>query len=367
MSTAIEWTHIPGYKGETWNPVVGCTKVSQGCKHCYAETLHNMRHKAYLGGKLQNMKQYAQPFGKVQTMPHRLSVPLKAKKPTCYFVNSMSDLFHEDVPFGYIDQVFERMESTPWHLFLILTKRPERMAEYLSQFKAVSHPEFFGDQMMEREDEHGATYLGMKEHWPLKNVWLGTSVEDQKTADERIPHLLRCPAAVRFLSCEPLLGLVDIERWMPHEYVSEHGHDYATARYGGGESDEEPACAKCGSMTSSMHWTAMAKPQIDWVIAGGESGKGARPMHPDWARGLRDQCKAAGVPFFFKQWGEHVWGDVQQRVHRVLPPQTIQAFRKVGKKAAGHLLDGVEHFAWPEIRLTSGSSPVERSVKAVAP
>jgi protein gp37 len=248
--TKIEWTRgADGSDGYTWNPVVGCTKVSQGCKLCYAKTIHDMRHKAFLAGKAV-APQYSMPFEMVQLMPDRLTWPLSLRQPSRIFVNSVSDLFHEDVPDEFIDQVFAVMALADRHTFQVLTKRPK---------------------------------------WPLPNVWLGTSVEDQKAADERIPLLIETPAAIRFLSIEPLLGPVDLtdvrrhdgwrinaltgEEFLPGEIVSGH----------------------------------LGK--IDWVIAGGESGsskQSPRPMHPDWARSLRDQCVAAGVPFLFKQWGE--WG-----------------------------------------------------------
>jgi protein gp37 len=342
MSTKIEWTQRPHTKGETWNPVVGCTKVSQGCKNCYAKTIHDNRHKAYSEGKLQNVKQYAVPFEHVQLMPERLTMPLKWKSPRTIFVNSVSDLFHESVPFSYIDQVFAVMALTPQHTYQILTKRPERMAEYfrtgrpnrLEEICSIWH--------------HLSGQPAEVSEWPLPNVWLGTSVEDQATADARIPYLLRCPAAVRFLSCEPLLGEVDLKNIA-----------------GGG-----------GSRYQVLAPIPGHRPSIDWVIVGGESGSKARPMHPDWARSLRDQCKAAGVPFFFKQWGEwcpateeygvtghvmpesnpkYTWiggdGTLQApSAHGLKEP--IMAIARQGKQRAGRVLDGVEHSEWPSVSTT---------------
>ena len=211
MSTDIEWTD------ETWNPVTGCTKVSPGCDHCYAERVTERFH-----GK--------GAFERIVLHPDRLDKPLHWRKPRKVFVNSMSDLFHEQVPDTFIGLVWQVMAETPQHTFQILTKRHARMRSFLRQWPNYE---------------------------PLPNVWLGVSVEDQKWADIRVPALIQTPAAVRFLSCEPLLGPVRIG------YMS----------------------------------------LLDWVIVGGESGPGARPMHPDWARDLRDQCEAAGVPFLFKQWG----------------------------------------------------------------
>jgi protein gp37 len=332
MSTSIEWTQRPGTKGETWNPVVGCTKVSAGCKHCYAKTIHDNRHKAYSEGKLQNTPQYAVPFEQVQLMPDRLTMPLKWKSPRTIFVNSVSDLFHDTVPFSFIDQVFAVMALTSQHTYQILTKRPERMAEYMDRahiFRALPFAERVG------ESTSLTVYPSPTEvRLTLPNVWLGTSVEDLAAADARIPHLLRCPAAVRFLSCEPLLGAVDLNKWLWQSV------------FHGAPADIEP--------TGLLHW----------VITGGESGPNARPMHPDWARSLRDQCAAAGVPFFFKQWGE--WAAIDMPWYDEAPAtrpsnetwlnleggsgfhgKQVWRMRKIGKHKAGRLLDGVEHSAWP--------------------
>ena len=354
MSTTIEWTQRPGTKGETWNPTTGCNKLSAGCKHCYAEVMHK---------RLQAMGQakYQQDFSAgVVTHADTLSIPLKWKKPRTVFVNSMSDLFHEAVPFSFIDQVFAVMALTPQHTYQILTKRPERMAEYLASPDVYSRVRSIVDgpsdvrsawfqtlNRFQREDSQKQWWTDLrKENWPLPNVWLGTSVEDQATADARIPHLLMCPAAVRFLSCEPLLGAVDINPFL-----------YRV----GGSRWEQP------------------RNDIHWVIAGGESGPMARPMHPDWARSLRNQCKVAGVPFFFKQWGEWVGGQFDRRKAKMIcqegtvlnqlnggrifwckpgaPKMHVwdeadhywtNASAKVGKARAGRLLDGVEHNEFPK-------------------
>lgn len=236
MGTGIHWTD------ETWNPVVGCTRVSAGCRHCYAFSLHNMRFRAYRDGKFPTApQQYHQPFHVVQLMPDRIEQPLHWRKPRRVFVNSMSDLFHEDVPFDFIDRVFNVMIETPRHTYQVLTKRPERMREYVSN-RAI------------RYNWHKDA------HMPPRNIWLGVSVEDQAAADKRIPVLLDTRAAVRFLSCEPLLEAVDLSYWLGEEM-----------------------------------------PPLQWVIVGGESGPRYRPMELAWARSLRDQCTAAGSAFFFKQ------------------------------------------------------------------
>jgi protein gp37 len=276
----IEWTE------ETWNPLAGCSAVSKGCTNCYAAVM-TKRLAAMGQAKYSGLLNSSGHFnGKINFDEAALSIPLKRKKPTTYFVNSMSDLFHEAVPFEFIDRVFAVMALCPQHTFQVLTKRPERMAEYLLKH-ADSEDIAWHANVEILKLGHG----GGRVKWPLPNVWLGTSVEDQAAADARIPHLLRCPAAVRFLSCEPLLGPVDLTR------VSLGSSKVAK--------DSGPLSGytvdfKLNALTGAPK---TGIPAVDWVICGGESGADARPMHPDWARGLRDQCEAAGVPFFFKQWG----------------------------------------------------------------
>ncbi len=245
MSTtrsSIEWTE------HTWNPVVGCTKVSAGCKHCYAEVMaHRLQAMGAPG--------YERGF-KLNLRPEKLDEPLTRKKPTVYFVNSMSDLFHPQVPDWFIDQVFATMRAADWHIYQVLTKRPERLAAYLGRRKVPNH------------------------------IWLGTSVENKRHGVPRIDHLRKVRATVRFLSVEPLLedvGKINLQG-------------------------------------------------INWVIVGGESGFGARPMKPEWARNVREQCLAAGVEFFFKQWGAY-------------GPEGIRR----SKKSNGRLLDGQEWNGMPAV------------------
>ena len=247
--TAIEWTDT------TWNPVTGCTEVSPGCDHCYAKTFAE-RWRGVPGHHFQ------QGFDLV-LRPERLDQPIRWTRPRQVFVNSMSDLFHKDVPDDYIAQVFAVMACAHQHTYQVLTKRHGRMRALLSSpdFQALVYAAINARPAAQRADVPGTL--------PLPNVWLGVSVEDQQRAELRIPALLRTPAAVRFLSCEPLLGPVDLTRWID---------------------DERNALDQAGD--------------IDWVIVGGESGHGARPMHPGWVDSLRDQCVTHGVPFFFKQWGE---------------------------------------------------------------
>lgn len=282
--------------------------------------------------------------GQVRTHDDALAIPLKWKKPRKVFVNSMSDLFHKDVPFEFIDKVFAVMALSPQHTFQVLTKRPDRMAEYFADGNPGSWDTAIDSLPFEREitinDDHPfletrrdhtdeyytASKRGM---WPLPNVWLGTSVGNQEAADKRIPHLLKVPAAVRFLSVEPLLGPVDLCKPMPGPDLDQ----------GGGQKICQPWFIQSG---------------IDWVIVGGESGPGSRAMHPQWATSLRDQCVAAGVPFFFKQWGEYQplsTTDGKQKLpfgDYILPSANGSGFGfiKKGKTAAGRLLDGRE---WNEM------------------
>jgi protein gp37 len=300
-TTSIEWAD------KVWNPVTGCNKVSQGCKNCYAKTLHDMRHKAYLAGaKLP--KQYAVPFETVQLHPDRLDDPLHWRKPARIFVNSMSDLFHPNVPDEFIDEIFGIMELCTWHTFMVLTKRPERMLKLTK---------------------------GTESFFP-ENVWLGVSVEDQKAADERIPLLLQTPAEVRFVSCEPLLGEVDLNIGVCPECggCGETSWHYF-------QDDGMDTCDACGG-----NGTAVDK--LDWVIVGGESGPGARPMHPKWALDIRNQCVEAGVPLFFKQWGE--WKLIRDAGEDPMP-ENERLWERVGKKAAGRLLGGREWSDFPKVRV----------------
>jgi len=329
--TKIQWTN------RTWNPTTGCKMVSEGCRFCYAQKmtkrLAGMGQEKYKGiltdkGKFN---------GTVRTHDAELMKPFTWKKPCMVFVNSMSDLFHEDVPFEFIDEVFKVMAANHKLTFQVLTKRPERMAKYLNEDRA--NHRFIGYSANRPVPE--------PINWPLPNVWLGTSVENQAAANERIRHLLACPSAVRFLSCEPLLGPVDItNKGLKNAYS-------VPTRFVGGHPCEwtDPGDKFIGG--------------IHWVIAGGESGSPkARPMHPDWARSLRDQCARAKVPFFFKQWGD--WIDLENCPDDLKPwcgptdgyvshafdfstPDHGRSFRmyKVGKHKSGRLLDGVEHDEFP--------------------
>lgn len=264
--TGISWTDA------TWNPISGCSKVSPGCEHCYAETLSHR-----FGW---TSKPWTAPNAKENVQMHadRLTQPLRWKKPRLIFVNSTSDVFHDQVPDAFIDEIFAVMAMAAQHTFQILTKRPERMHNYLSDSETVFR---IADAIDRRDAHQGYDVLAddVREGraWPFSNVWLGVSVEDQRRAHERVPLLLQTPAVIRFLSCEPLLGPVDLTA-VP--YPVPDGGTVAV---------------------NALHRSSVFTPQINWVIVGAESGPGARPMEDDWVRSLRDQCQAAGTAFFFKQ------------------------------------------------------------------
>jgi protein gp37 len=317
--TGIQWTDA------TWNPIIGCSRVSEGCRNCYAEGIagrFGQGKPTVYSGLTQIVNGRAVWTGQIAETKQLLQ-PLSWKQPKRIFVNSMSDLFHENVTDEQRDKIFTVMALCPHHTFQVLTKRPGEMLRYLSSGRIqqniilplmdlqknggiASKPVFRALDVMRRD----------KREWkfPLPNVWLGVSVENQKTADDRIPMLLITPAAVRFLSCEPLLGEIDL--W--------------TFLYTG-----------VGSAKFN---------RLHWVICGGESGPHARPMGAEWPRSIRDQCVKAEIPFFFKQWG--AWlpalcdgATTDKFITLNCADQPI----RVGKKAAGALLDGREWKQFPEV------------------
>jgi protein gp37 len=289
--SAIQWTDA------TWNPTVGCDRISPGCAHCYAKDLHDRRHKAFLAGKAM-APQYAQPFEVLQLLESRLDVPLRTRKPTMFFVNSVSDLFHKDVPDAFIDKVFAVMALPTdegrrvgtykgyTHTFQVLTKRAQRMRDYVN---APDRKDAVARAASALVKERGG-WWGTPYSWPLPNVWLGVSVENQHFADERIPLLLQTPAAVRFISAEPLLGPVDLRPKAPDAYAI-LGKFYGTGTF-------DPT-----GMSPAADRVLNCFPRLDWVIVGGESGKDARPFDVAWARSIVQQCQAAGVACFVKQLG----------------------------------------------------------------
>ena len=317
MSTAIEWTD------ETWNPVTGCDHTSPGCDNCYA---------LKLAGRLKRMGQpnyqadgdprTSGPGFGVTCHPHMLDQPLRWRRPRRIFVCSMADLFHPEVPEGFIGDVFDIMGRCPQHTFQVLTKRPQRMRTVLEQWAGHGG-------MWRRSDLMWCGGGGTP--WPLPNVWLGVSIESDSYTF-RADHLRATPAAVRFVSAEPLLGPL-------------------------------PSLDLAG---------------IDWLIVGGESGPGARPMHPDWARDLRDRCERTwgycddgqgdeccdaaphpGTAFLFKQWGEYGPAERITNTGAERDGRTVKEWidygpgdyhARFGKKAAGRMLDGRTWDEFPEVR-----------------
>jgi len=362
--SAIEWTDA------TWQIASGCSPVSAACRGCYSARLAGTRLKHH--PRCQGLTRQAEDgrhvwTGEVRLHPDQLDQPLRWRKGRRIFVGDRTDLFHAAIPDDYIDRVWAVMALTPQHTYQVLTKRPERMRAYVEGIKPSGGT--LWDRITEAAMDIGYSVRGYRgsgglAERPLPNVWLGVSIEDQASADARIPHLLATPAAVRFVSAEPLLGAVDLERWLSIAWQCSYCGGYFSGRHRG----TCPDCGKVGGWCGSHAFNGRGrKPNrvfpsqsgrgLDWVIVGGESGPHARPMHPDWARSLRDQCAAAGVPFLFKQWGEWTPGerldhprDFPARDGRsaVLSPGN-QVMYRVGKSAAGRLLDGVEHNGMPGV------------------
>ena len=265
--TSIEWTD------KTWNPVTGCTKVSPGCDHCYAENIA----RRFSGGP-------AFPNGFDITLhPQRLNAPKTWRRPAMVFVNSMSDLFHADVPDSFIAQVFAVMAQTPQHTYQILTKRHGRMRSLIGE------PFDGGQKLIEAAPDEATAEALYGSCWPLPNVWLSVSAESHRHAQLRVPALLETAAAVRFVSAEPLLA----------------GMNLIKLTTGYGESGTL-LDALCGDhIDIDEEYLIRQGPALDWVIVGGESGPGARRMSLHWAQFLVQLCTDAGTPVFVKQLGSH--------------------------------------------------------------
>lgn len=365
MSTKIEWTHEAERKGETWNPIRArrrnaggtvpagktghyCQKISPGCKNCYAESMNLWRGNGvgYTVPELAEVEIYLDEDVLFQ--------PMRWRAPRSIFVCSMTDLFADFVPLAWIERVYAVMAMCGRHTFMVLTKRPDRRraflteqpdahawAERLSALADGVNPCFHEDADCHIANAiNGVLAEGFNVGWPMRNVREGVTVCNQDEANRLIPLLLQTPAAVRFLSCEPLLGPIDFS-------IIPRPEEFHRSPYG---------------------WHQWWPKKLHWVICGGESGHGARPMHPDWARSLRDQCQAAAVPFFFKQWGEWAHGSKFSAKARIVlndgrvfahpdeaDRETLNRWNEfapeymcpVGKKAAGAVLDGVEHKAFP--------------------
>ncbi|MER7331621.1 MULTISPECIES: phage Gp37/Gp68 family protein [unclassified Micromonospora] len=373
--TSIEWAD------KTWNPLLGCERVTAGCDSCYAITTATIRAnnphpkvaEAFAGLTTRRFGRLDWT-GRINLLPDRLTQPLGWKKPQRIFVNSQSDLFHKDVPTEFIAQVFAVMAVAERHTFQLLTKRHGRMRSLLNDEAFKNQVALKMIDLTVSADDPGSRRPVVA--WPLPNLHVGVSVEDQKTADLRIPALLDTPAAVRWLSCEPLLGPVKLPLLAEADGCTCGG-------YGPPYYVHQPRCG----------WEpGPAWGQLHWVVVGGETGAKARPMHPDWARSLRDQCTDAEVPFFFKQWGDHLpvrvekdsnfaggryfkhpnggryAATIRERSTKAFHPGVTRAMRagdvnglghmldddtiavRVGKKRAGRLLDGREWNEFPAER-----------------
>jgi len=279
----IEWTN------KTWNPIVGCSKCSPGCDNCYAEKMANRlacmsvkddrseMFRVDSKGKYAMVTNNGKWNGKTFFSEIDLNKPYQWKKPRMIFVCSMGDLFHESVPFEWVNQVMAIIAICQQHTFQILTKRPERMKQYFAPIGGTTRRDWVASKMARKLNVSTLKFPD----WPLPNLWLGVTAENQVMADKRIPILLQIPAAIRFVSVEPMLGPVDI-----------HPHGLSPDR-----------------------------PLLDWVICGGETGHNARPIHCIWVQALKEQCRLANVPFFFKSWG--------------------------GKNKSNHRIDGIEYHQFP--------------------
>jgi len=323
--TKIEWTDA------TWNPVTGCTRVSPGCTNCYIDWAPPFRiNDRHFRDAMGERSHAIGSTTGVLLHPDRLDQPMRWKRPRRIFVNSLSDLFHDSVPDEYIAKVFAAMAVAPQHTFQLLTKRHARMRSLLS---STSFPELV--TVWAWRLFPGRAIYDAREviSLPLPNVWLGVTVEDQERADLRIPALLETPAAVRWLSCEPLLGPITLTRL----HARCETHDFEGGFCTGG----------CPDVYT-----------VDWIVVGGESGPGARPMHPGWARGLRDQSTDLGIPFLFKQWGEwtsfysvldlmsrrtHIWEDGRG------PNGADTRVCRIGKRYSGRDLDGRTWDEYPQV------------------
>lgn len=353
----IDWLNMPGYKGETWNPIIGCSRISEGCEDCYAEKMARRLSAIALSksddeyfdvsgiGNYSLVTLNGKWNGKTRLVPNALEKPLKWRKPRMIFVCSMSDLFHENTPFEWIDKVFDVMVTNPDHLYLLLTKRPERALEYYKW--AGKQVKDAGFDSYPSQSDNLLDYIS-----EIPFIWLGVSVENQEQADKRIPLLLQIPAALRFISCEPLIGPVDLSqiRLLPprecitHNILNGIPYDWDYEQY---------------------FPENRIEPTIQWVIAGGESGPKARPMHPDWVRSIRDQCEGTDVPFFFKQWGQWVDFDhCPDHLKKNCGPsdgyqshswyhqkgdRSLNRMYRVGSHQSGSQLDGKHYKIFPKI------------------
>lgn len=385
--TYIEWTDA------TWNVITGCSVVSPGCTNCYAMKLAGTRlqHHPSRAGLTLDSKAGPVWNGQVRFNADWLDQPLRWTKPRMIFVCAHGDLFHEGVTDDQLDRIFAVMALTPHHTYQVLTKRPERMAAYLaapgSDGKRTRHAAI-SDVIRSWGREMPSDF------WFMQHIWLGFSAEDQTRWDERWPIFREISGfGPKWASLEPLLSAIDLR--VSHEHCDLCGGTGLLARWPKGPCH---VCAGKGRVAILGPSTRTHYPKLDWIVVGGESGPGARPMHPDWARQLRDQCAAAGVPFFFKQWGD--WGPVceldtdalDSRLYHPAPKRRSEGWRRpktaqtvlhangdrfddvaargayqsgsgamlmfdIGKTVTGRTLDGRLHDGFPRQAPSGGSSP----------
>lgn len=313
--TKIEWTDA------TWNPITGCSVVSPGCTNCYAMKLAGTRlqHHPSRAGLTRDTKAGPVWTGEMRFNEEWLTQPLAWKRSRMVFVCAHGDLFHEDVPDSWIDRVFAVMALAPQHTFQVLTKRAARMRAYVQE--AITS----GRWLLWVHPSLGHPIFDYAAQWPVmfRHVWLGVSAEDQERADNRLPDLLATPATTRFLSAEPLLGPLDIAWAIAPVRIEIAAGFQMRGRFSPGLETLRP---------------------ISWIIVGGENGP--RPMQAEWAQSIRDQCAAAGTPFFFKQWGSHIPAGQTMANGKVWQPGCGTRLRAT-KGITGRLLDGVEHNAMP--------------------
>lgn len=352
--TAIEWSDA------TWNIITGCSVVSPGCTNCYAMKLAGTRLKHEPSRRGLTIDTKAGPVwnGAVRFNAEWLDQPPRWRRPRRIFVCAHGDLFADGVREEWIDQVFAVMALAPQHTFQVLTKRPARMRAYVSDPDVGRRVWKLAATIATGRD---LPHSGLP--WPLLNLWLGVSCEDQRRADERIPDLLATPAAIRFVSAEPLLGPIDFRSTLGGTLWIGGQRGCAGTHQHSGRAGEviHGVLHHTDPRRLHHHHDERCGRGLDWIIVGGESGKGARPMHPDWVRQVRDQCAAAGTAFFFKQWGEwlpaagwypdhhtslvlRAW---ENGVWREVRGGDSDYLARIGKKAAGRLLDGAEHSAFP--------------------
>lgn len=319
-TTSIEWTDV------TWDPVRGCSLMSAGCENCYAmKQAHRFSGSGQPYAGLTEIGPHGPRWtGTIRLVPEALEAPLHWKQPRRVFVNSMSDLFHEDVPNEFLEDVWARMCIADHHIYQILTKRPQRMFDWITSQDwdrvgtIVAHTSPMAAHRALARKRAG---FKMFEH-----VWLGVSVENQATADERIPILLQTPSAVRWISAEPLLRAIDLSKIPAPNQCTQH------------------------ALSGRNNWNGRTMTRLDWVVIGGESGPGARPCDLAWIRSIKDQCQAAKVPVFVKQLGKEPRGLCDWKDHESDPPQWLDehgTLLSVSGAKTGDLCHAMDDAWWP--------------------